>query len=253
MDTDWQWAASGKHPVAKDFFKLGHFSPLVKEFSKWVDEGYSLLQTSKNRALFAWRFWTRGPQKDRLGCGVVRDCQDQLSRPYPLLMMGTGPLPGWEEQWDLSPLACERTWTEMEYLYAQNLLSLEQLEDNLQRIRPPVGRWPELREASRNSLEDPSFPMASPLSLELREIEKRLADSAFQREIYISLDDQGLFPDPAVAIHYWHHFFKKEGKDIPRAIFMGGTLEKPAMAVFHRPLQPKDFRQLWSLVSIEGK
>ncbi len=252
MDGHWQWAAAGKHPVAKDFFKLGHFSPLVKEFSQWVDEGYTLLQDRKKGLLYAWRFWTRGPQKHRLGCGVVRDCQDQLSRPYPLLMMGTGPLPGWEQQWDLSPLACERTWMEMEYLYVKNLSSLKQLEDELQNIRPPLGRWPELREASRNSLEDHSLLNSSPSSLDLREIEKRWAHSSFQTERYISLDDQGLFPDPAAAIHFWHHFVKKEGKDIPRAIFMGGTLEKPTMAVFRRPLQPKDFRQLWSVVSPGG-
>ena len=36
----WQWAAYGKHPAARDYFKVGQGFPLVDSFSGWVENGY---------------------------------------------------------------------------------------------------------------------------------------------------------------------------------------------------------------------
>ena len=248
MEGTWQWAAFGKHPVAKDFFRVGQFGPLAKEFSQWVDRGYQLLAARKKGALYSWRFWTRGPKRDALGCGVVRDCYDQLSRPYPLLIMGTGILAGWEDQWDLNPLACERTWTQMEYLFTKNFAGLKQLEEEVQKIPPPLPRWPELRESRRSLLEGASAPSSS---WGLQEVERQLAPFPQKSELYVPLD-QGLFPDPSAGIHYLHSFFRKEEKNIPQSLFMGGTLEKALLAVFKRPLHPADFVRLWSVSDAGG-
>ncbi len=247
MEGTWQWAAYGKHPVAKDFFKVGQFSPLVKDFSHWVEEGYRLFAPQKKVSLNSWRFWTQAPKKEGLGCGVVRDCNDQLARPYPLLIMGVGTLHGWQEQWDLNPLACERTWTQMEYLYTKTFSSLKQLEEEVQKIPPPLHQWSGLQEARRNFLRgDPPSP-----SRGLQEVERQVGHLTQKAELFFPLD-QELFRDPAVGIHYLHYFFRKEEKSIPQAVFMGGPLEKAHLSVFRRPLLPADFVQLWSVPSSGG-
>lgn len=60
MEIIWKWAAYGKHPAAKDFFKLGQFGPLVQDFSRWVEKGYQLFAARKKFSQNSWRFWTRG-------------------------------------------------------------------------------------------------------------------------------------------------------------------------------------------------
>ena len=35
----WTWSAVGKHPVVKDYIKLGQETPLLNAFLKWVEEG----------------------------------------------------------------------------------------------------------------------------------------------------------------------------------------------------------------------
>ena len=51
-DQNWRWAAFGKHPVARDFFRVGPDFPLIKGFSDWVENGYQIL-TSKKKD-FSW-------------------------------------------------------------------------------------------------------------------------------------------------------------------------------------------------------
>jgi len=251
MEGNWQWAAYGKHPVAKDYFKLGQSGSLVKIFSDWVDSSYQLIAAKKKGSLYSWRFWARGLKRDGLGCGVVRDSHDQLARPYPLLIMGAGQLAGWEDQWDLLPLACERTWAQMEYLYTKNLGSLKQLEEEIQKIPPPLSQWADLREARRDSLEGPPSSNPHSPSWGRWKGEEELSRLVSKTELFLPLD-QGLFPDPSAGIRHLHYLFRREEKNIPQAIFMGGTLEKTLLAVFKRSVAPADFVQLWSVSSSGG-
>jgi len=89
----------GKHPVAMDYFHLGTSAPLVNAFGAWIENGYQkVVSPARNGlALHSWRFWARGIQKGHIACGVVRDSSDSTGRPYPLLVMGIGKLPGWEK------------------------------------------------------------------------------------------------------------------------------------------------------------
>ena len=48
MNHSWQWGAYGKHPVAKDYFKLGKEFPLGKGFSDWVEKGYQIITSRKD-------------------------------------------------------------------------------------------------------------------------------------------------------------------------------------------------------------
>jgi type VI secretion system protein VasJ len=248
MEGNWEWAAYGKHPVAKDYFKLGPHGPLVKVFSEWVDSGYRRVAARGESSPYSWRFWARGPKKDGLACGVVRDSGDQLGRPYPLLIMGTGRLANWEDQWDLIPLACDRTWAQMEYLYTKMLDDLKQLEEEIQKIPPPLSEWEEYREARRNSLEgSPSSNLPS-APWEKWKGEELLSRFGPKAELFLPLD-AGLSLDPAAEIRYLHYLLKRGEKNIPQAVFMGGTLEKSLLAVFKRSVGAADFVQLWSVSS----
>ena len=45
------WAACGKHPAARDFFRVGQDFPLLKIFSGWVDDGYNMLAQKNNNSM----------------------------------------------------------------------------------------------------------------------------------------------------------------------------------------------------------
>ena len=92
----WKWAAFGKHPLAGDYFFAGPDDPLFQAFSGWVDNGYKKIAASRKNAadLYSWRFCGKGLTSGTLLCGIVRDNFDRHGRPYPLSIMGAGPLAG---------------------------------------------------------------------------------------------------------------------------------------------------------------
>ncbi len=247
MEANWRWIAYGKHPAAKDFFRLGQFGRLVENFSNWVDKGYQLFAARKDIGRNSWRFWTRGSQKDSLSCGVIRDCHDQVGRPYPFLIMGEGILKGWEDHWDVNFLACERTWSQMEYLYTRNFKSVQQMEGEIQKILPPISQALQIKEEKKDSPEGagPNTGNSSPL---FQEMERGTSQLGKTGELFLPLDQ--LSPDPSTGIHVLHRLLGKEGKVPPHAFFIGGTIEKAFLAVFRRPLVPADFVQLWSVASL---
>jgi len=247
----WHWAAFGKHPVASDFFRVGEDIPLTKGFSDWVKKGYETLISKKSTSLdlYAWRFWVRGSQKENIACGVIRDSSDSVGRPYPLLIIGTGPLPGWEENWDLLPFACERTWDQIEYLSALVANDFKKLEGEVHHIRPPHPKWPEFI-GKRGSLEDfSSNSNTNHVSLNLKDIEKQASSASDKAELIVHLDQDSL-NDQFLQVNLWHYLLKNYMKAAPNAIFMGGTLDKVYLAIFRRPLTTADFVQLWSLPSV---
>jgi type VI secretion system protein VasJ len=247
----WRWAAFGKHPVASDFFGLGEDIPLTKGFSNWVQKGYETLISKKSAStgLYAWRFWARGSQKENIACGVIRDSSDSVGRPYPLLIMGTGPLPGWEKNWDLLPFACERTWDQIEYLSALVANDFKKLEVEVRHIRPPHHEWPELT-TKRKGLEDLwSNSNTNNSSSNLKDMERQ-ASSVLDKVEFIVYLDQTPFQDQFSQVSLWHYFLKKHVKVAPNAIFMGGTLDKAYLAIFRKPLIATDFVQLWSIASV---
>jgi type VI secretion system protein VasJ len=243
----WHWAAWGKHPVARDYFCLGLNSPLVKAFSDWIEKGYQTLG-SKPRAsskLCSWRFWAKGPKKETLVCGVGRDSSDSLGRPYPLLIVGTGPLEGWGDHWDLLPFACEKTWSRIEYLSAKRFIDFKQLEEEVRIIKRPYPQWSEFVSQRR------SLGESSPTSHNPRAVENKAASLSAETDFFVPLDD-GPSNDHLAVAGLWHFFLKAHARAVPNAVFMGGVPDEAYLAVFKRPLMPADFVQLWSLWS-EGK
>lgn len=246
----WRFAAEGKHPVAKDFIRLGQTGPFAEGFAGWVEGGYTAL-TSKagpSPEFCSWRFWTKGAGRDSLVCGVIRENSDSVGRPYPFFIIGSGPLRDWEEHWDLLPFACENTWCQLEYLATHRFDDVKKLEAELAQIRPPSGAW-EAHEARRRSLNEIGSPLDPYASfLDLEKLKKQARGLAGETEIFVSLE-RGTNADKILQVSLWHHLFREALKAAPGALFLGGTLEKVWLAAFKRSLAAPDFVQLWSVSS----
>ncbi|MBC8017923.1 MAG: type VI secretion system protein TssA [Verrucomicrobia bacterium] len=245
---NWQWAAFGKHPTAKDYFRIGAETPFVEGLFGWVENGYQLLTINENGTpdFCSWRFWAREAGKNSLVCGVVRVSSDSLGRPYPLVIMGSGPLRNWQENWDLLPFAAERSWRQIEYLAANLFTDFKKLEEEIRTIRPPEANWSEQAEKRKelNRIGSPLDPYAS--FLDFRELKKLAAANVEKPEVFISLD-RGPCDDKIMHVSLWHLLSRESVKVIPNAMFMGGTLDKAYLAIIKRPLKPTDFIQLWSV------
>lgn len=245
----WQWAAYGKHPFARDYFKVGQSFPLVNIFSDWIEKGYQAVASKKDiQGHCSWRFWTRESRKQNLVCGLVRDSNDSIGRPYPLLIIGTGPLKGWDDQWDLVPFICEKTWSQIEYLSTKMLNDFKKLEAEVQNIRPPYAEWSEFDKKIENLMEVGTTPDHKEFFPDFTDLKKQASNFSEKAECFIYLD-QGLFHDQITLISFWHSLFKTHVKSAPNAVFMGGTVEKTYLAFFKRPLTAADFIQLWSVSS----
>lgn len=253
MTTGWNWSAFGKHPAAADYFRLGHASPFVEGVTKWVESGYRLLAERGDATppFCSWRFWARGYGRDSLVLGVVRVSSDSMGRPYPLLIMGSGPLEGWEGNWDLLPFAGEKSWCQIEFLATHTFGELKKLEEGLQGLRPPAAEWDELAERRRglNRLGSPLDPYAS--FLDMPRLETVAAERAGKDEFSVRLD-RGPVNDKITLVSLWHLLAKGAAKGVPNALFMGGTLERSFLASYRRALAPGDFLHLWSASDAGG-
>lgn len=243
---EWQWAAYGKHPAVKDYFTVGRNSPLVKGFSEWVETGYNMIAPRKHGdgTAVSWRFWGRGPGEGGLVCGIVRDNRDSLGRPYPLLILGTGSLEKWENHWNLMPFACERAWTDMEYLSTHIFDDLKRLEGELKNLRQPAAEWAGFTEAEVHSREIAKGDPGS-ASLVMPSMEELAAGAPDTLEWFLPIDDRWC-NDQFSFIVQCHSFIKAQGGVTPSFVFLGGTLTKSYLFCLRRAVKPGDFVRMWS-------
>lgn len=244
----WQWVALGKHPAARDFFRLGPDIAMAGGFSEWLQSGYRALpgKSGAPGEFRSYRFWAKGPGRDGLVLGVVRESSDDIGRPYPFFTMGVGPLKAWEEHWDLLPLACEMPWGRLEYLSGGSVQDLRRLEIEVaQRLRPPEPNWEGL--AERRRVMNPLGPgsAAAGSSPDLPEMERRAAGLCSRQEIVLSL--HGTPPaEPTATAVFWTYLLRKCGAATPSIVFLGGGLDASYLAAFRRALVPADFVRLWT-------
>ena len=241
----WIWYASGKHPAAKDFLKIGPRDPLLQALADWVAGGFRQWSTQNNpkTAQNSWRFWTKAARKQHLICGVSRDSCDSFGRSFPLVIVGSGHLKNWEAHWELLPLVLDKTWLQMEYLATKRLLDFNHLEDEIRRLPFPTDNWSGLNLAGRQTTEHNAG-----------------SDNSATEETQLQNMISGR-PDPLVGImplinvsqndqprqlSLLHAALKKHSKQPPNAVFMGGIPEKSCLVLFNRPLRPEDFNTLWS-------
>ncbi len=247
LKQSWVWGAHGKHPVGRDYFKVGVDDSFLQAFSDWVEIGYEKLNRDReaNPELNSWRFWARGPKKGSLVCGVCRDSSDAIGRPYPFLIMGTGPLKGWEKRWNLLPLVFEKIWDRIEYLAAGRFMDLKQLEDEVLNMQSPSAEWKELESQIGNPKEFEAS-LYSRFQQNLGNIYEIINSSKENAEAFIPLNREQA--DGHIDFISLLHFLikKTHGKAVPNSIFMGGVPDKTGLAVFLRALAPDDFIRLWS-------
>jgi type VI secretion system protein VasJ len=235
---NWQWDIAGKHPAAKDFFALGERSLMAEAFTAWIRRGAESVVSNSKELLVrscSWRFWAKTPQTGILSCGVIRNSCDYVGRPFPLLVMGTGKLENWEENWELLPFACERVWCQMEQLASKKYESFESFQEDMNTLRPSHGSWNELN-LERIDLVESNASVAD-LALRLGVLEEEQA-------MFVPFQDVAQY-DFFATISDVHSQLKMKVNTVPNSFFMGGLIEYPGLAIFKRPLSKQDFERLW--------
>ena len=243
----WNWAACGKHPVARDYFRISSSTSLFVAFENWIEQGFEILskQGISGHRVYSWRFWAKGIKMGNLIFGIARDNSDNIGRPYPLLIMGDGFLDGWEEHWDLFPHAFERAWDQMEYISSRRFDDFKELEKEVYAIKNPRQDWLEWKSKNANSNKPESLINPLTISITHGEIKKKVRHLSEKMEVHIPLDNQAI-GDPSDMAALWCSLLKSHGSGTPSAVFMGGISEKNFLVVFNRSLNAKDFVQLWS-------
>ena len=171
-------------------------------------------------------------------CGVVKDSSDSVGRPYPLLLMGMGPLADWERHWHHIPKACEKAWAQLEAISTRMYRDFKQMEQDLRTLKPPVPDWKgfeaEIRAAADTETVEPD-------GAEPPEAQAEPDDSAVL-VLPVSWDR---FGDATGDLVRQHEMLRSRIPEIPKAVFMGGRPDRTFLAVFRRPLAAEDFGRLW--------
>jgi type VI secretion system protein VasJ len=241
----WRWVACGKHPSARDYISIGTMFPLAASFSEWTEKGYRARtdRPSQLPGFCSWRFWAKGGTRNEIVCGVLRDSSDSIGRPYPLLIMGSGPLANWEDNWELAVRASEETWIQMESISSRTSIDIRNLEQLLFAMRPPLPQWDGLHSENAPVLEsERDLAMSSQGETSLSDQLSSLADD---ESGYILLDSAGSKDDFGVVCHF-NKLLKKVIIFPPTSMFIGGTYEASFLFFFKRPLNTGDFDALWS-------
>ena len=221
--------------------------------SDWVGRGYRNLPAGEPSVvnLQSWRFWAGGPGKHTFVCGVVKDSSDSIGRPYPLLLLGMGPLKNWEIHWHRSPYVCEKTWSQMESISTRMFRGLGELEDEVRRVKPPESDWigTDRIQEEFSLLKDSKQQTGS---IDVDAIAKRAAGISSEAEIFIPMDEYH-FQQHETAIHVWLECLKQSSQDPPKTVFMGGNQYRTFLALFWRPLSANDFVRIWSACDNENR
>jgi type VI secretion system protein VasJ len=251
LKNTWDWAACGKHPVARDYLRIGLTTSLLVAFESWIEEGYQILKNrqTSDKSLYSWRFWAKGIKKGSLVCGVAKESSDSIGRPYPLLVMGDGILEGWEEDWDLLHDVFENTWDQIESIFSKHYDDLKNLENEVCTIENPCHYWLELKSKNRIPSKPESLVNALTISMSHDEIREKVRYLSNKMEVHIPLDNQTI-GDPSNMADLWCSLLKSHSSGVPSAVFMGGIPEKNFLILFNRSLNTNDFVRLWSGFSL---
>jgi type VI secretion system protein VasJ len=247
----WRFAAFGKHPAAKDYFRLGDTTPLLEGIADWVDKGYEGVEEKKRGMAdsASWRFWSKGAGPGALVCGFVRDSVDRLGRPYPLLVLGTGSLREWEGHWDLLPYACMPAWQRMEYLGAQQYEEIGRFESAVRGLPPPVPEWTEYSVRREREIDLPGAPCGSPGD-DVTSGKGRDDAGTERPSRFIRLAGEA-GSDPLAGAIGWQSRLRRKGAEVPNAVFFGGTLSGVSLGMFWNRLSTSDFGRIWNVTTRE--
>ena len=242
----WDWAAFGKHPVAKDYFQLNLESPMASAFASWVDAGFRRLSEDERRdTACSWRFWAKGLKKGTTVCGLGKSSSDSIGRPYPMMIIGEGALDQWEKFWHLMLVGLGPTWETLEYASTRRLRSLDQLEMDINHFETPRKQWQQARQLNHRELAG-DLPGWKNNKIILSGVREKVRALETDGRLLIPLDGQEPM-DPFQLAVAWHLALKDCQSPLPNTVFMGGTPDKTFLALYSRPLSPDDFTVLWSV------
>jgi len=233
-----------------DYFQIGDVAPLTEAFSAWIESGYQrvLAKNLVGRKLHSWRFWARGTRKGHIACGIGRDSSDSAGRPYPLLIMGTGTVPGWEENWDLLTFLFEGIWIQIEYLASRPLANLNELESQISRFDRPIEDWSAL--AARGlQAQGPRHVHDQNGHTSTWGGIQRASQALLTRSEFLMPVDSHHHGDASSLVGLWNRALKSRTDTVPNAFFVGGIPEQTYLALFARSLNSTDFERLWSVSS----
>jgi type VI secretion system ImpM family protein len=233
----WNWVAVGKHPAAKDYIRFGGVSPLLDAVARWSAKGYQQLHGGKDRQskFYSWRFWLKGVKKGTLVCGLGRDSSDSIGRPYPLLIMGEGLLKGWENDWTLLPKRLENSWNRMEFVAAHRYDSAAAMEEKIRQFTSPANDTVGLGELPKEASSDSC-------GIDLTQCSRQIDQDGFGMIHFKAA--YGV--DPGLLAQGVHARLRECCQEIPRGVFIGGTLQQTFLAVVQHPLVQQDFVRLWT-------
>jgi len=262
----WQWGAFGKHPVARDYFKISHNTPVFDAFESWVEKGYAALTKSQklDQEVYSWRFLAKGLKKGDLISGVVKDSSDSIGRPFPLLIIGEGKLEGCEEHWERLPYYFEKTWEQLEYISSRRLTGLSDFEKEIKSIKRPDDNGQRHLQSFKEAIN-----RNQPVHIDETQVKQTADALSREKMVLISLDvdngvkndmqgdeqEQSGYPvdyqaDYLARAGIWSSRLKTYGSGMPNAVFIGGAREKHHIGVFSRPINMADFVRLWSASSL---
>jgi len=220
---------------------------MLKAFADWAAGGFQQLVSGHEsiRADRSWRFWSRGPKKGTLICGVGRDSSDSLGRPHPLVIDSKGALNGWESNWDLLPYALDDIWGQFEYLACGRFNDFKQFEAGFSRIKQPSSDWLALanQRALTGSLNVGGYIAKDPRTM-VNHVQQLLDTD--MTIVPLSTDAD---VDSSLLAGYWNFALKTHTKTVPNAVFMGGIPEKSFLVIFNRSLTTEDFIWLWNIAA----
>jgi hypothetical protein len=176
-----------------------------------------------------WDFWIALEKKDGIACGRLIPSRDCLNRPYPLLMMGQGPIYGWVGFWERLPLAMESTWNGMVGLANLQGHSLDALINHLSILPAPDGCWSMDRDGIFNCCNA-----------------KSETGYFFHEDGMVRLEING-GPKWDGVVEDMAGLLKNNGRTQtpPRAVFIHRGPGSTSIRLFYRPVTPSDVVDMW--------
>ncbi|WP_041281451.1 TagF domain-containing protein [Desulfocurvibacter africanus] len=245
----WEWHAQGKHPALADFITLGRQCPVSRGLAVWIARSFSRVGSGAvsvgvageaggnggNGGNGCWQFWIAGASPDALICGCLAASTDSLGRPYPLLLLGRGSLPGWRERWSELPPALCSTWAAMATIARSGFGSIRELKQAVAAVPAPV--VPREPDEARAVSQDGRLRFRECQVSDAKAIEGEIAgclpkDEARQSALWL-------------AQHAGRHA-------APTAVFLGRCGQSTLLWLYARPLGPEDFLAMWSRQAMRG-
>lgn len=243
MQRQWEWGIYGKHPSFGDYISHNLGVSLFDALSNWIDIGTHLVcHEPGSYSHYGYRFWIRGVNRGTLVCGILKSSSDSSGRSYPLTIMGTGAVKGWEKNWDLVFRKLDPVLRGMEELSSQRFTTIREMEEKLEYLRCTQSLWddgPSVPDGAARTQTEDIFSRLSGL------LKAHAGDLTEQDHVAVSVDDQSGTLPGTLKYRRGTSFFKRSSP-MPLSVFWGGSTDKTVIRMFRKPLGAADFKRMFT-------